>query len=281
MTPDDVNRPGRAVDPVTRFLRLVTGPEPELDEGALAIAAGAHRDPQAAAEAARRARATLDELAEGVTGLESLLHRLFTEAGFTGNTRRYRDPRNSLLPDVLERRTGIPITLAVVTIEVGRRAGVPLEGVGMPGHFLVRVPGTQRHLDVFDRGRRLDLAGCEALFRTATGAGPDVPFGAGMLPRTTTRKILARMLENLRASYGRAKDHTALEWVLRMRLGLRHQGPELIRELGEVLAAQARWDEAARLLESWTDGPGRGSRSGADVLEQVRLEARMHRAHLN
>lgn len=276
-----MSRPDRAADPVTRFLRLVTGPEPALDEGALAIAAGAEPDPEVAAESARRARATLDELAEGVTGLESLLHWLFTEAGFTGNARAYGDPRNSLLPDVLERRTGIPITLSVVAIEVGRRAGVDLEGVGMPGHFLVRVPGTQRHLDVFDRGRRLDLAGCEALFRATTGAGPDVEFGAGMLPRTSTRQILARMLENLRASYGRSKDHAGLEWVLRMRLGLRHQGPELIRELGDVLAAQARWDEAARLMESWVEGPGRGSRSGTEVLDQVRIEARRHRAHLN
>ena len=145
----------------------------------------------------------------------------------------------------------------------------------------MRVPGTQRLVDAFGGGRRLDPAGCEELFRATTGAGPEVPFDSGMLPRTSTRQILARMLENLRATYGRSRDHDGLEWVLRMRLGLRHQGPELIRELGEVLAAQARWDEAARLMESWVDGPGRGSRSGADVLDQVRTEAMKHRAHLN
>ncbi|MBN9791594.1 hypothetical protein DMP17_23740 [Pseudonocardia sp. TMWB2A] len=260
---------------------MVTGPEPPLDEAALAIAAGAAPDPEVAAVSTARARATLDELADGVTGFESLLHRLFTEAGFRGNSTDYADPRNSFLPDVLERRTGIPITLSVVAIEVGRRAGVPLEGVGMPGHFLVRVPGTQRLVDAFDGGRRLDPAGCEELFRATTGAGPEVPFDSGMLPRTSTRQILARMLENLRATYGRSRDHDGLEWVLRMRLGLRHQGPELIRELGEVLAAQARWDEAARLMESWVDGPGRGSRSGAEVLDEVRTEAMKHRAHLN
>lgn len=268
-------------DPVSRFLRMVTGPEPPLDEAALAIAAGGAPDPEVAALSTARARATLDELADGVTGFESLLHRLFTEAGFRGNSADYADPRNSFLPDVLERRTGIPITLSVVAIEVGRRAGVPLEGVGMPGHFLVRVPGTQRLVDAFDGGRRLDPAGCEELFRATTGAGPEVPFDAGMLPRSSTRQILARMLENLRATYGRARDHDGLEWVLRMRLGLRHQGPELIRELGEVLAEQARWDEAARLMESWVDGPGRGSRSGAEVLDEVRTEAMRHRAHLN
>jgi len=276
-----VTQPDRAADPVSRFLRMVTGPEPSLDEGALAIAAGAAADPARAAADAVRARTRLDELADGVSGPESLLHRLFTEAGFTGDSANYRDPRNSFLPDVLERRTGIPITLSVVAIEVGRRAGVALEGVGMPGHFLVRLPGTQRYLDMFDQGRRLDLAGCEALYRATTGAGPEVPFGPGLLPRTSTRQILARMLDNLRANYARTKDHVNLEWVLRMRLGLRHQGPDLIRQLGEVLAAQARWDEAARLMESWADGPGRGSRSGAEVLDEVRVEARRHRAHLN
>lgn len=268
-----------STDPVSRFLRLVTGPEPRLDEGALAIAAGAAADPGTAAAEAEGALATLDELAVGVTDLGSLVTRLFTEAGFAGNSADYGDPRNSLLPEVLERRTGIPITLAVLAIEVGRRAGVDLEGVGMPGHFLVREPGTQRYLDVFDGGRRLDRRGCEALFRQATGS--DAAFGPEQLSRTSTRQILARMLENLRASYRRRKDHTNLEWVLRMRLGLRHDGPELVRELGEVLAAQARWDEAARLMESWVDGPGRGSRSGEQVLDDVRVEARKHRARLN
>ena len=263
------------MDPVARFLNLVTGPEPALDRAALAIAAGAdpERDPGAGL-------AELDRLAEGVRDLDSLLSRLFVDEGYAGNSADYYDPRNSLLFDVLERRTGIPITLAVVTIEVGRRAGVDLEGVGMPGHFLVRVPDTQRYVDVFHGGRRLDQAGCEILFRESTGAA-DAEFGPHLLPRVSTRQLLARMLENLRGIYRSRKDHVNLEWVLRMRLGLRHDGPELVRELGSVLGAQARWDEASRLLESWADGPGRGARTGVDVLDEVRLEARQLRAHLN
>ena len=66
-----------------------------------------------------------------------------------------------------------------------------------------------------------------------------------------------------------------------MRLALRHEGPDLVRELGKVLGAQARWDEASRLLESWADGPGRGARAGVEVIEEVRLEAKQLRAHLN
>lgn len=264
------------MDPVARFLNLVTGPEPALDRAALAIAAGAdpERDPAAGL-------AELDRLAAGVTDLDGLITRLFVDEGYTGNAEDYYDPRNSLMYEVLERRTGIPITLAVVTIEVGRRAGVDLEGVGMPGHFLVRVPGTQRYLDPFGGGRRLDQSGCAELFRDSTGADSGAGFGAHLLPRVSTRQILARMLENLRGVYRARNDHTNLEWVLRMRLGLRHDGPELVRELGKVLGAQARWDEAARLLESWADGPGRGARAGGDVLEEIRLEARQQRAHLN
>jgi len=264
------------MDAVARFLNLVAGAEPALDEAALAVAAGADPDLDRTA-----ALAELDRLADGVGDVDSLVNRLFVEAGFTGNADDYYDPRNSLLPEVLDRRTGIPITLAVVAMEVGRRAGVSLEGVGMPGHFLVRTPGTQRYLDVFDRGRRIDRAGCEELFRQVTGVGPETRFGAHLLSRVSTRQLLARMLENLRGIYREHGDHANLEWVLRMRLGLRHEGPELVRELAEILGAQARWDEGARLLESWADGPGRGARAGTDVLEEIRYEARRQRAHLN
>lgn len=264
------------MDAVARFLKLVSGPEPALDQAALAVAAGADPDADPGA-----ALAELDRLAGGVSDVDDLVTRLFVEEGFTGNAEDYYDPRNSLLTDVLDRRTGIPITLAVVAIEVGRRAGVPLEGVGMPGHFLVRTPGTQRYLDVFDRGRRIDRAGCEDLFRQVTGVGSETRFGSHLLTRVSTRQLLARMLENLRGIYREHSDHANLEWVLRMRLGLRHDGPELVRELADVLGAQARWDEASRLLESWADGPGRGARVDGDVLDEVRLEARRQRAHLN
>jgi regulator of sirC expression with transglutaminase-like and TPR domain len=229
--------------PVARFVELVAAPEPPLDEAALAIAAGADPDLDPAPWLAE-----LDRLAEGVGSVDDLVARLFAEEGFTGNSADYSDPRNSLLPEVLTRRTGIPITLAVVAIEVGRRAGIALEGVGMPGHFLVRVAGTDRHLDVFEGGRRLGLAECEARFRASTGSR--APFGRHLLPRTSTRDVLVRMLENLRAVYrtrGTAEDR---EWVLRMRLALRADPPALV-ELGEVLASRARWDEGAALITAY------------------------------
>jgi regulator of sirC expression with transglutaminase-like and TPR domain len=254
---------------VARFVELVRGPEPPLDEAALALAAGAEPDLDPAPWLAE-----LDRLAAGVTSLPALVRRLFVEEGFTGDRTDYGDPRNSLLPAVLTRRTGVPITLAVVCIEVGRRAGIPLEGVGMPGHFLVRVPGTGHHLDPFDGGRRVDRAGCEALFRAATGS--TAPFGAHLLPRVSTREILLRMLENLRATQRRRGGPADREWVLRMRLALRPDEEGLV-ELGEVLGEQARWDEGARLIASFL--------AGDDQPAEVR--ARLHRtaagllAHLN
>jgi regulator of sirC expression with transglutaminase-like and TPR domain len=256
-------------DAVERFVALVRASEPRLDEAALAIAGGADPGLDPAPWLAE-----LDRLAAGVQSLPALVRRLFVEEGFTGNREDYTDPRNSLLPEVLARRTGIPITLAVVTIEVGRRAGIALEGVGMPGHFLVRVPGTGHLLDVFDRGRRLDRAATERLFRSSTGS--TAPFGPQLLPRVSTRDVLVRMLENLRAVYRTRGGPADREWVLRMRLALRPD-PDGVVELGEVLGEQARWDEGARLIAAYL---AEGAQP-EPVAQRLRRAAAGLLAHLN
>jgi len=258
------------VDAVQRFAELAGRPDPPLDRAALAIAAGA--DP---ALDPSRWLAELDALADGVSTLDGLLRRLFVEEGFAGNEADYYDPRNSLLPAVLTRRLGIPISLAVVTIEVGRRAGIALEGVGMPGHFLVRPVGTQVHLDVFRGGAELGMAECEARFRAASGAGPDVPFGPHLLAATPPTAILVRMLENLRGIYRSRRRPADLEWVLRMRLALPGTGLADIVELASALGDQARWVDGARLLEEQAAG---ASPAGA---QRLRTAARSLRANLN
>lgn len=261
-----------SAEAVRRFAALVRVAEPPLDRAALALAAGA--DPRLDPAVPLR---VLDRLADGVGSLDDLVRRLFVEERFTGNTADYYDPRNSLLDRVLARRTGIPITLAVVAIEVGRRARVPLEGVGMPGHFLVRVPGTHRHLDVFGGGRELDAAGCEALFRATSGAGPGVAFGPHLLAPISTRAILARMLENLRGIYRARRRPADLEWVLRMRLVLPGTGPAEVLELAGALGDQGRWLEGARLLEEHAAaGP-----PPPEHAERFRTAAQSLRAHLN
>ncbi|MBV9142304.1 MAG: transglutaminase family protein [Pseudonocardiales bacterium] len=238
---------GYIVDAVEHFLALLAGrgPGPELDVGALAIAAGANPELDAGTWLRE-----LDRLAEGVDSLEMLIHRLFIQEGFAGNTTDYYDPRNSLLDQVLERRLGIPITLSVVCLEVGRRVGVSLEGVSMPGHFLIRPLAPDRYLDAFNGGALLDLAGCEALFRTVNAADPDIPFGRHLLTAAPRRAIFARILQNLRAIYrglGRPMD---LEWVLRMRLALPGVGAQDLIELGHTLGRQGRFLDGAKFLES-------------------------------
>jgi regulator of sirC expression with transglutaminase-like and TPR domain len=254
------------VDAVARFTALMGTSEPPLDRAALALAAGAQPRLDEAPWLAE-----LDRLAEGVESRDALLERLFVQERFTGNAEDYYDPRNSLLPHVLGRRLGIPITLAVVCIEVGRRAGLTLHGVGMPGHFLVADGNLL--IDVFAGGRLLDAAAAEARFRAATGS--DAPFGPHLLTPTPTTAILVRMLENLRGIYRSRRRPGDLEWVLRMRLVLPGAGPSELVELATTLGEQARWDEAARLLEQ------HAPQVEPKLREQLTTVARMQRAHLN
>jgi regulator of sirC expression with transglutaminase-like and TPR domain len=237
------------MDAVEQFTALMSrrGPGPDLDVAALAIAAGANPtlEPQVWL-------AELDRLAAGVDSLEGLVRRLFVEEEFTGNAVDYYDPRNCLLDEVLERRLGVPITLSVVCMEVGRRAGLTLEGIGMPGHFLVRPVGTDRYLDAFTGGQLLDLVGCEERFRLSTGAGPNVTFGPHLLLTAPTRSILARILANLRTIYQRLGQPANVEWVLRMRLALPGVTTAELIELSHAIAQQGRLLEAAALLEQQT-----------------------------
>ena len=254
------------MDSVARFIEVVGEPSPPLDRAALALAAGA----EPALDEARWL-AELDRLATGVDGLDALVHRLFVQERFAGNTEDYYDPRNSLLPHVLTRRLGIPITLAVVCIEVGRRAGIALHGVGMPGHFLVGHADTL--IDVFDGGRTLDLVGAEARFRDVTGS--DAPFGPHLLTPAPVPAILVRMLENLRGIYRSRKRPGSLEWVLRMRLALPGAGPAELVELAMTLGEQGRWHEGAALLEEQAPAHEPALR------DRLLTVARMQRAHLN
>jgi regulator of sirC expression with transglutaminase-like and TPR domain len=258
------------MDTVARFAELVGQPDPPLDRAALALAAGAdtHLD-------TGRWLGELDRLADGLSSLDALVHRLFVQEGFAGNVRDYHDPRNSLLHHVLARRLGIPITLAVVTIEVGRRAGIGLEGVGMPGHFLVRAIDSQVLLDVFHGGVELDDAAAEALFRTASGAGPEVPFGPHLLATAATPSILLRMLENLRLVYRARRRPGDLEWVVRMRLALPGAGLPDLLELAGALGDQARWIDGARVLEEQLP------EAPPERAELLRTAARALRARLN
>jgi regulator of sirC expression with transglutaminase-like and TPR domain len=145
---------------------------------------------------------------------------LFDEQRFVGNREHYEDPRNSCLNEVLDRRTGIPITLSVVYMEVGLRAGLQIDGVNFPGHFLVRLPeqGARRSagviIDPFHAGAMLSEHDCRMLLQKHVGS--EVAFSKSLLAPATRPQIVVRMLLNLKRiyvhmrSFPQARDVTEL-----------------------------------------------------------------------
>lgn len=232
------------MDATAWFARLVARPEHEvpLDEAALAIAAHARPGLDVAAATAR-----LDALAAGAPGdFAGLADHLFGRAGFTGDTTDYADPENSYLDAVLERRLGLPITLTLVMIEVGRRAGVVVDGIGMPGHFLAgSTDGSGRYCDPFHGGQVLDAAGCAALYARVSGGQP---FSPAYLAPVGRLALLGRMLANLRTTL-LDRDPPAAAWAVRLRLVMPDCGGAERAALAAVLVRLGRFLEAAAELE--------------------------------
>jgi regulator of sirC expression with transglutaminase-like and TPR domain len=183
-----------------------------------------------------------------VAGLNRLL---FEEEGFRGNTREYYDPRNSFLNDVLDRRTGIPITLSTVYIAVGRRAGVEVHGVGLPGHFVVRVvaAGGDALVDPFNGGTVLTPQDCQD--RLDRIYGGRVRMAADMLAPCPPRAVLGRTLRNLKAIYLKADDHERALRTAELLVLLNPGAMEEVRDRGLVLAALECYALAAADLEAY------------------------------
>ena len=133
--------------------------------------------------------------------IQSINQYLYEDLGFTGNTTDYYDPRNSFLNEVISRRTGIPITLSLVYLEVARRIDFPMLGVGMPGHFLIRPTVAQMEIfvDAYNRGEVLFTEDCQE--RLAQIYLKPVQLQPQYLETVTPRQFLARMLTNLKLIY--------------------------------------------------------------------------------
>jgi len=202
-----------------RFTQLVTGLEEELDlaEAALLIAQEEHPEMDVAAYLRRldglaaAVRARLPQAPEPTDIIDNLNIQLFREEGLTGNEGEYYDPRNSFLNEVLDRKRGIPITLSVIYLEVGRRLGLPLVGVGFPGHFLVKYSGVNGEvvLDPFAGGvtlTREDLA--QRLRKMYGDANPFLAQIPQLLAPAGKKEILVRMLRNLKGIYLQKNDFT-------------------------------------------------------------------------
>ena len=205
----------------------------------------------------------LDELSSrcGSPSFDFWHRLLWIELGLSGNGIEYHDVRNSFLPDVLERRIGIPISISVVAMEVGRRLGLPVFGVGMPGHFLVgygqpdRIDQPIRYVDPFNGGSVLDVDGAHHLFENLFG--PDRGFSQDYLAPAGPEEILIRMCANLKQNYARAQDIPGLCDIMRLRTCLPDvtvtEGRELVRLLhatGLTTDALAVCDQIERHVPS-------------------------------
>lgn len=259
--------------PLLRFAAFAARPDVQLDleQGALMMADIAYTDLNfahyqwrlhALAEVVREALGAtaaglhrprmLRQRDTAMRVLETLRAILAEREGLTGNTEDYYDPRNTFLHETLDRGVGLPITLSVIYLEVARRLGIPLRGVGLPSHFMVKWPlpreeGGDLYLDAFHSGQVLDASACRRVVLDLMGQMGAPPY---FDPRWTaplgTRVILTRMLNNLKAIYlHRGETRLALEVVERLVL-LRSDMPEELRDrgllrlaLGETLLAAA------------------------------------------
>jgi regulator of sirC expression with transglutaminase-like and TPR domain len=243
-----------------------------LDEAALLIAAHANPTLDVRSELGQ-----LDTIAArvGEPDVEAVCRVLFEDMGLRGDHEDYEDPRNSYLDQVLARRRGIPISLSVVLMEIAGRCGLRLEGVGMPGHFLVRDPARpDRLIDTFNQGRHLDRLECQRLLQSL--AGREAKLTEAMLATSGRRAILARMLANLDRSFERRNDTRSLSWVNALRAGIPGLTAADRHQISVRLGSVGRFDAAADVLESLACDQAAG-----DFRARLEADAASWRARLN
>lgn len=223
-----------------RFRNLIERPQGELHlaEGALLIAQEAY--PHLDINAYLQHLAAISDTIKQRLGIELDPRRivaainayLYDELNFQGNQDNYYDPRNSFLNEVLERRIGIPITLSVIYIEIGRQVGLPIVGVGLPGHFIVQYDARADTfwIDPFYGGAILTQADCAVRIQQIYGS--DVAWQEAFLTPVSDHDILRRMLGNLKGIYIRQRDYSLALSVVERLLLMTPDHPEEVRDSG-------------------------------------------------
>ena len=224
------NAPGTALAPAALAIARIEYPRLDPDPYLARLDAmgdGARRTIE------RQARDTGDT--STIACIRSVNTYLFDEEHFVGNRERYEDPRNSCLNEVLERHTGIPITLSLVYMEVARRAGLQVDGVNFPGHFLVRCPEASRSgsgliIDPFHGGALLSEHDCRLLLQRHVGA--DVAFSRSLLAPATRQQIVVRMLLNLKRIYVHMRSFPQAHGVTELLLAVTPSALSELRDRG-------------------------------------------------
>jgi len=231
-------------------------------------------------ELSQRATAKVQDLDDPANVIAALNQVLFQEEMFRGNTVDYYSPRNSFLHDVLDRRLGIPISLALVYMEVARRVGFPLFGVGMPGHFLLKHYDAAGHsilIDVFERGVVVTEEDCRQKLNTIYSG--QLTLQPEFLLPVTRRQMLTRMLNNLRSIYLSRRDFRRAVQVVDLILVIYPRSPEDVKQravlrynLDDYRGALNDFEEYVKMSPDASD---------ADEIRQTALSLRRSMAMMN
>jgi regulator of sirC expression with transglutaminase-like and TPR domain len=224
----------------------------------------------------------VDETGDGSTlsCITAMNKYLFEDLHFVGNREKYEDPRNSCLNEVLDRRTGIPITLSVVYMETARRAGLQIDGINFPGHFLVRCPDLDSRsrssliIDPFHGGALLSEHDCRLLLQRHVGS--EVAFNKSLLAPTTRPQIIARMLLNLKRIYVHMRSFPQARDVTELLLAITPSALSELRDRG--LLAYHLNDVTGALrdlqmylkLASWSDNDKESREEHEQIWEHVK-----------
>ena len=256
-----------------QLLDIVSRPDDEVDLARASLLVACDEYPELDVEEYLE---RLDTMAAALRGrlegppeaaIAALNRLLFEEQGFRGNTREYYDPRNSFLNDVLDRRTGIPITLSTVYMAVGRRAGVSVDGIGLPGHFVVRVTtsGAEALVDPFNRGTVVSMQDCQE--RLDRIYARRVRLAPEMLEPCPPRAVLSRVVRNLKAIYQKAEDDERALRAADLLVLLNPGVADERRDRGLILASMECYALAAEDLEAYL-----AAAPHAPGAEQIRIK---------
>ncbi len=257
-----------------QFDRMVGVPDEEIDLARAALLIAATEYPGLSIE---RELFRIDEIAEGIAArmdddtplyqLNTLSEYLFDELKFAGNHTNYHDPRNSFLNDVIERRVGIPITLSLLYIEVGKRLGVPLLGIGMPGHFIVRHRDeSDVFVDPFHGGILLSEDECAERVKQVTQG--TLTWDRSYLEPVRSREFIARMLRNLKVVYLQRRNYERVLATIDRVIALLPQDAVEFRDRGVVNYRLGNYADALEDLHVYVT-------SGEAVSDEVTVQRLM------
>ncbi len=271
--------------PRQRFLQEIRQPDNQINLARAALYIAQEDSPELDPEEylaaldlmASELRERLPEAPYPMRVIQTLNQYLYEDLGFHGNSEDYYDPRNSFLNEVIDRRTGIPITLSLMYLELAARIDFPMAGIGMPGHFLVQpqFPDSGIFVDAFNQGEILFLEDCQQ--RLQQLYGPALEFQPEFLQPISHRALIMRILTNLKQIYlSRGDIHQGLAVVERMVLLIPSAMTEL-RDRGILYYQVGRWLEARQDLEQYLDQLPSHAPVSSDVIVIRQLLERMGR----